>query len=145
MQQKTTAMLMFIIANAYLFAFVLTTEQIPQAASEWIVGLGLPPWGFLIVVNIILLIGGQFMEPSGLLVIVAPLVFPIAIQLGIDPIKLVRRQESVWKENYKGKELSNDQLIAAMHQNPKLIERPIVVKNGKAALGRPPENVLEIL
>lgn len=66
-------------------------------------------------------------------------------QLGIDPIKLVRRQESVWKENYKGKELTNDQLIAAMHQNPKLIERPIVVKNGKAALGRPPENVLEIL
>lgn len=66
-------------------------------------------------------------------------------QLGIEPIKLIRTQESIWKENFKGKDLSDDQLITAMHQNPKLIERPIVVKDGKAALGRPPENVLKIL
>ena len=85
---KTTAMLMFIIANAYLFAFVLTTEQIPQAASEWIVGLGLPAWGFLIVVNILLLIFGNFMEPTSVVLILTPIIFPIATQMGIDPIHL---------------------------------------------------------
>ena len=85
---KTTAMLMFIIANAYLFAFVLTTEQIPQVASEWIVGLGLPAWGFLIVVNILLLIFGNFMEPTSVVLILTPIIFPIATQLGIDPIHL---------------------------------------------------------
>ena len=85
---KTTAMLMFIIANAYLFAFVLTTEQIPQIASEWIVGLGLPPWGFLIVVNILLLIFGNFMEPTSVVLILTPIIFPIATQMGIDPVHL---------------------------------------------------------
>ena len=85
---KTTAMLMFIIANAYLFAFVLTTEQIPQVASEWIVGLGLPAWGFLIVVNILLLLFGNFMEPTSVVLILTPIIFPIATQLGIDPIHL---------------------------------------------------------
>ena len=85
---KTTAMLMFIIANAYLFAFVLTTEQIPQAASEWIVGLGLPAWGFLIVVNILLLLFGNFMEPTSVVLILTPIIFPIATQMGIDPIHL---------------------------------------------------------
>ena len=85
---KTTAMLMFIIANAYLFAFVLTTEQIPQAASEWIVSLGLPAWGFLIVVNVLLLIFGNFMEPTSVVLILTPIIFPIAMQLGIHPIHL---------------------------------------------------------
>ncbi len=85
---KVTLMLMFIIANALLFAHVLTTERIPQAMTEAIIGAGLEPWTFLIIVNLLLLAGGQFMEPSGLLVIVAPVVFPIAIQLGIDPIHL---------------------------------------------------------
>ena len=85
---KTTAMLMFSIANAYLFAFVLTTEQIPQAASEWIIGLGLPPWGFLIVVNILLLVFGNFMEPTSVVLILTPIIFPIATQMGIDPIHL---------------------------------------------------------
>ena len=85
---KTTAMLMFIIANAYLFAFVLTTEQIPQAASEWIVSLGLPPWGFLIVVNVLLLVFGNFMEPTSVVLILTPIIFPIATQMGIDPIHL---------------------------------------------------------
>ena len=85
---KATAMLMFIIANAYLFAFVLTTEQIPQIASEWIVGLGLPPWGFLIVVNILLLVFGNFMEPTSVVLILTPIIFPIATQMGIDPIHL---------------------------------------------------------
>jgi C4-dicarboxylate transporter DctM subunit len=85
---KLTIMLMFIIANALILKHVLTEERIPQAITELMLGAGLGPIAFLVVVNVILLIGGQFMEPSGLLVIVAPLVFPIAIQLGIDPIHL---------------------------------------------------------
>jgi C4-dicarboxylate transporter DctM subunit len=85
---KVTAMLMFIIANSYMFSFLLTTEQIPQAASEWIIGLGLPPWGFLIVLNLLLLAAGNFMEPTSVVLILTPIVFPIAMQLGIDPIHL---------------------------------------------------------
>ncbi|MBM2576871.1 TRAP transporter large permease [Jannaschia sp. Os4] len=85
---KLTIMLMFIIANALILKHVLTDEQIPQNIAAAMLGAGLGPITFLIVVNVILLIGGQFMEPSGLLVIVAPLVFPIAIELGIDPIHL---------------------------------------------------------
>jgi len=85
---KLTIMLMFIIANALILKHVLTEERIPQMITEAMLGAGFGWITFLIVVNIILLIGGQFMEPSGLLVIVAPLVFPIAMQLGIDPIHL---------------------------------------------------------
>jgi C4-dicarboxylate transporter DctM subunit len=85
---KVTAMLMFIIANAYLFAFTLTTEQIPQLASEWIVDMGLPPWGFLLVLNVLLLVAGNFMEPTSVVLILTPIVFPIAMQMGIDPIHL---------------------------------------------------------
>jgi C4-dicarboxylate transporter DctM subunit len=85
---KVTVMLMFIIANALLFAHVLTTERIPQAIAEWIVGLGMQPWQFLIVVNIMLLIAGNFMEPTGIILILAPILFPIAEQLGIDPVHL---------------------------------------------------------
>ena len=83
---KMTVMLMFIIANAMLFAHVLTTEQIPQLISQWVLGLGLEPWMFLIVVNLVLLIAGNFMEPSAIILIMAPIFFPIAVQLGIDPI-----------------------------------------------------------
>lgn len=85
---KLTIMLMFIIANALILKHVLTEEQIPQHIAEAMLAAGLGPIMFLVVVNILLLLGGQFMEPSGLLIIVAPLVFPIAIQLGIDPIHL---------------------------------------------------------
>jgi len=85
---KVTIMLMFIIANAFLFAHVLTTERIPQLIAETIIGAGLAPWTFLIVVNILLLIAGNFMEPSAILLIMAPILFPIAMQLGIDPIHL---------------------------------------------------------
>ncbi|HBV77016.1 MULTISPECIES: C4-dicarboxylate TRAP transporter large permease protein DctM [Vibrio] len=83
---KLTVMLMFIIANAMLFAFVLTTEQIPQDIAAWIITLGLSPWMFLLLVNIILLLAGNFMEPSAIILILAPILFPIAIELGIDPI-----------------------------------------------------------
>jgi C4-dicarboxylate transporter DctM subunit len=85
---KLTIMLLFIIANALLLKHVLTEERLPQMITEAMLSAGLGPIAFLIVVNILLLIGGQFMEPSGLLIIVAPLVFPIAIALGIDPIHL---------------------------------------------------------
>ncbi len=85
---KTTIMLLFIIANALVLKHVLTDEQIPQAIAGAMLEAGFGPVMFLVIVNVILLIGGQFMEPSGLIVIVAPLVFPIAIELGIDPIHL---------------------------------------------------------
>ncbi len=85
---KVTVMLMFIIANALLFAHVLTTERIPQAIAEQIIAWGMPSWGFLIVVNILLLAAGAFMEPTGVILILAPILFPIATQLGIDPVHL---------------------------------------------------------
>jgi C4-dicarboxylate transporter DctM subunit len=85
---KTTVMLMFIIANALLFAHVLTTERIPQTIAEHIMAAGMSPWMFLLVVNIILLIAGNFMEPTGIILILAPIFFPIATKLGIDPIHL---------------------------------------------------------
>jgi C4-dicarboxylate transporter DctM subunit len=85
---KLTITLMFIIANALILKHVLTDEQIPQKITQALLGAGLGKIMFLVIVNVILLIGGQFMEPSGLILIVAPLVFPIAIELGIDPIHL---------------------------------------------------------
>jgi C4-dicarboxylate transporter DctM subunit len=85
---KLSIMLMFIIANAMLFAHVLTTEQIPQQITAWVVEMGLQPWQFLLVVNILLLVAGAFMEPSAIILILAPILFPIAVQLGIDPIHL---------------------------------------------------------
>ena len=85
---KTTVMLMFIIANAFMFAFLLTTEQVPQAATELIVNMGLPVWGFLLVLNVLLLIAGNFMEPTSVVLIVTPIIFPIAMNMGIDPIHL---------------------------------------------------------
>lgn len=69
----------------------------------------------------------------------------ILTKLQIEPIDLVRKNEAIWKENYKGKELSNDQIIKAMAENPKLIERPIVIHNNKAVLGRPPENISSLI
>ena len=85
---KVSIMLLFIIANAMLFAHVLTTERIPHIIAETIVGWGLSPWMFLIIVNILLLLAGNFMEPSAIILIMAPILFPIAVQLGIDPIHL---------------------------------------------------------
>jgi len=65
--------------------------------------------------------------------------------LNISPIDLVRKNEKVWKEEYKGKELSDAEIIKAMVENPKLIERPIVINGNKAVVGRPPENIKEII
>jgi len=85
---KVTIMLMFIIANALLFAHVLTTERIPQAIAEQIIAWDMSAWQFLIVVNILLLVAGAFMEPTGIILILAPILFPIATQMGIDPVHL---------------------------------------------------------
>jgi C4-dicarboxylate transporter, DctM subunit len=85
---RVTVMLMFIIANAFLFAHVLTTEQIPQAIAQTLIDWKLQSWQFLLVVNIVLLIAGNFMEPSSIILVLAPIVFPTAMKLGIDPIHL---------------------------------------------------------
>ena len=65
--------------------------------------------------------------------------------LGISPIELVRKSETIWKENYKNKTLSDSEIINAMVKNPKLIERPIVINDNKAVIGRPPQKILDIL
>ncbi len=65
--------------------------------------------------------------------------------LNISPMELIRKNERIWKEQYKGKQLSDKELITAMIENPKLIERPIVVNGQKAIVGRPPENIKQIL
>ncbi len=83
-----SAMILYIITNAVLFSFLLTSEQIPQSLAAWINEMGLSPWTFLIVVNVLLLIAGNFMEPSSILLITAPILFPVAMKLGIDPIHL---------------------------------------------------------
>jgi C4-dicarboxylate transporter DctM subunit len=85
---RVTTMLMFIVANAYLFAFVLTTEQIPQGISASVLALDLAPWEFLMLLNLILLVAGTLMDPTSVVLILAPIVFPIATELGIDPVHL---------------------------------------------------------
>ncbi|MFT3757367.1 TRAP transporter large permease [Thauera sp.] len=81
-----SAMLLYIITNAVLFSFILTNEQIPQGIAQWIMDSGMGMIGFLIAVNILLLVLGSFMEPSSVILITAPILFPIAMKLGIDPI-----------------------------------------------------------
>ena len=69
----------------------------------------------------------------------------ILVKLGISPIQLVRKKEEIWRKNYKGKEMNDDEIIKVMVDNPKIIERPIVINGTKAIIGRPPDKVLEIL
>jgi C4-dicarboxylate transporter DctM subunit len=83
-----SAMILYIITNAVLFSFLLTSEQIPQYLSSWITHMGLGKVGFLVMVNLLLLAAGNFMEPSSILLITAPLLFPMAMHLGIDEIHL---------------------------------------------------------
>jgi C4-dicarboxylate transporter, DctM subunit len=85
---RVTVMLMFIICNAFLFGHVLTTAQIPQEIARMIVESDLSAWHFLLVVNIILLVAGNFMDPAPIVLITAPIFFPTAVNLGIDPIHL---------------------------------------------------------
>jgi C4-dicarboxylate transporter DctM subunit len=85
---NTSAMLLYIITNAILFSFLMASEQIPQDMSQWVVAQHLQPWMFLFMVNLSLLAAGQFMEPTSIVLILAPLFLPIARTMGIDPIHL---------------------------------------------------------
>ena len=81
-----SAMLLYIITNAVLFSFLMTSENIPQAMADWMINQGFGPIAFLFVVNILLLLAGNVMEPSSIILILAPILFPVAIKLGINPI-----------------------------------------------------------
>jgi C4-dicarboxylate transporter DctM subunit len=81
-----SAMLLYIITNAVLFSFLMTNENIPQAMAGWIMDKGFGVVSFLLVVNVLLLLAGNVMEPSSIVLIMAPILFPVATSLGIDPI-----------------------------------------------------------
>jgi C4-dicarboxylate transporter DctM subunit len=81
-----SAMLLYIITNAVMFSFLMTSEQIPQVMAAWMLDKGLGPIAFLLVVNVLLLLAGNVMEPSSIVLIMAPIMFPIAMKLGIDPV-----------------------------------------------------------
>jgi C4-dicarboxylate transporter, DctM subunit len=83
---NTSSMLLYIITNAVLFSFLMTNEHIPQSMAAWIVDQHFGVWTFLLVVNIVLLMAGNVMEPTSILLIMAPILFPIATSLGVDPI-----------------------------------------------------------
>ncbi len=81
-----SAMLLYIITNAMLFSFIMTNENIPQSLANWMLGNGLGVISFLLVCNVLLLLAGNFMEPSSIVLIFAPILFPVAMKLGIDPV-----------------------------------------------------------
>jgi C4-dicarboxylate transporter, DctM subunit len=81
-----SAMLLYIITNAVLFSFLMTSENIPQAMADWMINQGFGPVAFLLVVNVLLLLAGNVMEPSSIILILAPILFPVAMKLGIHPI-----------------------------------------------------------
>lgn len=81
-----SAMLLYIITNAVLFSFLMTSENIPQTMAAWILDSGFGMISFLLVVNILLLLAGNVMEPSSIVLIMAPILFPVAMKLGIDPV-----------------------------------------------------------
>src|SRR5262249_422219 len=83
-----SAMLLYIITNAVLFSFLMTHEQIPQTMAQWIIDQHFGVWSFLLVVNIILLLAATVMEPSSTLVIMAPIIYPLATSLGVHPTHL---------------------------------------------------------
>lgn len=85
---KVTVMLLFIVGNAFLFAHVLTSERIPEALAMKLISVNLEPWLFLVLLNVLLLIAGNFMEPVAIILILSPVIVPVAAQLGIDPIHL---------------------------------------------------------
>ncbi|HEX5394677.1 MAG TPA: TRAP transporter large permease subunit [Rhodocyclaceae bacterium] len=81
-----SAMLLYIITNAVLFSFIMTNENVPQALAQWLLDMGLGPITFLLAVNVLLLLAGNVMEPSSIVLIMAPILFPVAMKLGIDPV-----------------------------------------------------------
>ena len=83
-----SAMLLYIITNAVMFSFILANENIPQELTNWLIDKGLGQIAFLLAVNVLLLMAGNFMEPSSIMLIFAPIVFPVAVKLGVDPVHL---------------------------------------------------------
>jgi len=83
-----SAMILYIVTNAVLFSFLMTSEQIPQQMTAWVTSSGLTWIEFLLFVNILLLIAGNVMEPSSIVLITAPILFPVAVGLGIHPVHL---------------------------------------------------------
>src|SRR5216684_4219791 len=83
-----SSMLLYIITNAVLFSFLMTHEQIPQEMAAWIIDKNFSLWMFLLVVNILLLMAGNVMDPSSILLIMAPILFPLATKIGIHPVHL---------------------------------------------------------
>jgi C4-dicarboxylate transporter DctM subunit len=81
-----SAMLLYIITNAVLFSFLMTSEQIPQLMAEWMLDKGLGVIAFLLFVNVLLLLAGNVMEPSSIVLIMAPILFPVAMKLGVNPV-----------------------------------------------------------
>jgi C4-dicarboxylate transporter DctM subunit len=83
-----SAMILYIITNAVLFSFLMTSEQIPQSITAWVTGAGIGKIEFLLFVNILLLVAGNVMEPSSIVLITAPILFPVAVGLGVHPVHL---------------------------------------------------------
>jgi len=83
-----SSMLLYIITNAVLFSFLLTSEQIPQAMASWMAAQGFGVVVFLFLVNIILLVAGNFMDPSAIVLIMAPILYPVAVKLGVNPVHM---------------------------------------------------------
>jgi C4-dicarboxylate transporter DctM subunit len=81
-----SAMLLYIITNAVMFSFIMTNENIPQGLASWMLAQGLGPITFLLACNVILLLAGNFMEPSSIVLIFAPILYPVAMKLGVDPV-----------------------------------------------------------
>lgn len=81
-----SAALLYIITNAMLFSYLLSSENIPQDLANWVIQQGLSPVMFLLFVNVLLFFAGDFMEPSSLILILAPIFYPVAVKLGIDPV-----------------------------------------------------------
>jgi C4-dicarboxylate transporter DctM subunit len=83
-----SAMILYIVTNAVMFSFLMTSEQIPQQMTSWVTGSGVTWIEFLLFVNLLLLLAGNVMEPSSIVLITAPILFPVAVRLGIHPVHL---------------------------------------------------------
>jgi C4-dicarboxylate transporter DctM subunit len=80
-----SAMILYIVTNAVLFSFLMVSEQIPQSMAEWMSAQGFGWMGFLLLCNLLLLAAGNVMDPSAIVLIFAPILFPVAVRLGVNP------------------------------------------------------------
>lgn len=81
-----SSMLLYIVTNAVLFSFLMTSEQIPQSMAAWMTSQGFGLVAFLLLVNVILLAAGNFMDPAAIVLIMAPILFPVAVKMGVHPV-----------------------------------------------------------